>query len=139
TLAAEQAANSGGRAKSCVLVYLLGGPPHQDMFDLKPDAPAEVRGPFQPIKTNVPGIEICEHLPRLATMADKYALIRSVSHDNHNHSPMFYYTLTVRPVEIPARDNDVRPPQREDFPHIGAVLSKFKSSPGGLPGFISSP
>src|SRR5262245_33912410 len=63
---------SVGRARSCILVYLLGGPPHLDMFDLKPQAAAEVRGPFQPIATNIPGIEICEHLPRLSQMADKY-------------------------------------------------------------------
>ena len=60
---------SSGRAKSCILVYLLGGPPHLDMFDLKPLAPAEIRGPFKPIATNVPGIEICEHFPLLSRMA----------------------------------------------------------------------
>src|SRR5688572_29019022 len=60
-----------GRAKSCILVYLLGGPPHQDMWDLKPDAPAEVRGPFQPIATSVPGVRICEHLPQLSRQADR--------------------------------------------------------------------
>src|SRR5438874_1311290 len=65
------------REKSCILIYLLGGPPHQDMFDLKPRAPAEIRGPFQPIATNVPGLEICEHLPRLARMANRYVLVRS--------------------------------------------------------------
>ena len=59
-----EAKPAGG--KSCILVYLLGGPPHLDTFDLKPDAPAEIRGPFQPIATSVPGVQICEHLPRLA-------------------------------------------------------------------------
>src|SRR5436305_5178484 len=58
-----------GRARSCILVYLLGGPPHLDMWDLKPSAPAEIRGPFRPIATSVPGLQICEHLPRLAQMA----------------------------------------------------------------------
>src|SRR5947199_222528 len=56
-----------GKARSCILVYLLGGPPHLDMWDLKPEAPAEIRGPFRPIATNVPGLAVCEHLPRLAT------------------------------------------------------------------------
>src|SRR5262245_18714627 len=73
---------SAGRARSCILVYLLGGPPHLDMFDLKPQAPAEVRGPLQPIATNIPRIELCEHLPRLSQIADKYALVRSVSYPN---------------------------------------------------------
>src|SRR5437763_1451497 len=57
-------------ARSCIFIYLLGGPPHLDMWDLKPDAPAEVRGPFRPIAANVPGLRICEHLPHLARMAD---------------------------------------------------------------------
>src|SRR3954453_13867414 len=72
-------------ARSCILVYLLGGPPQLDTFDLKPDAPAEVRGPFRPIKTSVPGVRICEHLPRLARLARQYALVRTVSINNHNH------------------------------------------------------
>src|SRR5438034_1126963 len=64
--------------KSVIMIYLPGGPPHQDMFDLKPDAPSEVRGEFKPIKTNVPGIEICEHMPRLAGMMDRLVPIRTV-------------------------------------------------------------
>ncbi len=128
-----------GRAQSCILVYLLGGPPHLDMWDLKPDAPAEIRGPFRPIPTTVPGLRVCEHLPRLAALARSYALVRSVSHNNHNHTPMIYYTLTGRPVERPAEDNDVRPPQRGDFPHIGAVLARFRPTPPGLPGYVAIP
>src|SRR6516164_705500 len=128
-----------GRAKSCILVYLLGGPPHLDTFDLKPDAPAEIRGPFRPIATNVPGIEICEHLPRLSQMADKYALLRSVSYPNSNHTPMIYYTLTGRQTERPEEDNDVRPPQRSDFPHVGAVIAKLRDGGGTLPAFVAVP
>jgi hypothetical protein len=131
--------SSGGAAKSCILVYLLGGPPHIDMFDLKPDAPAEYRGPFRPIATNVPGTQVCEHLPRLAGMADKFALLRSVSHRNSNHTPMIYYTLTGRHTDQPDRDNDIRPPQRTDFPHSGAVVSRFRQSPDGLPGYVALP
>jgi hypothetical protein len=136
---AGSTASGSGRAKSCVLVYLLGGPPHQDMFDLKPDAPAEVRGPFLPIPTNVAGTQICEHLPHLAGMADRYALVRSVSHNNHNHTPMIYYTLTGRDTEFPAQDNDIRPPQRSDFPHTGCVVAKFKQAGASLPPFIALP
>jgi hypothetical protein len=126
-------------ARSCILVYLLGGPPHLDTFDLEPDAAAEVAGPFKPIPTNIPGIQVCEHLPRLARLAHRYALVRSVSHNNHNHTPMIYYTLTGRPVERPAEDNDVRPPQRTDFPHVGAVLASLRQSPRGLPGYVAVP
>jgi len=133
------AANAPSRAKSCILVYLLGGPPHQDMWDLKPEAPNEIRGPFQPISTSLPGVQICEHLPRLASIAHKYTLVRSVSHPNSNHTPMIYYTLTGRDVERPNQDNDVRPPQREDFPHMGAIISRFLTSASGLPGYIAMP
>jgi hypothetical protein len=126
-------------AKSCILLHLLGGPPHLDMWDLKPGAPAEIRGPFRPIPTALPGLQICEHLPRLAGLARRYALVRSVSHHNHNHTPMIYYSLTGREVEQPGQDNDVRPPQRSDFPHVGAVLARFRPSPRGLPGYVAIP
>src|SRR5438552_3521127 len=73
-----QPAVRSARARSCILLYLLGGPPHIDMWDLKPGALAEIRGPFGPISTRVPGIQICEHLPRLAQLTDRFALLRSV-------------------------------------------------------------
>lgn len=125
--------------KSCILVYLLGGPPHLDMFDLKPEAPAEIRGPFRPIATSLPGVSICEHLPRLASIAHKLAIVRSVSHRNSNHTPMIYYTLTGRETSNPAVDNDVRPPLPTDFPHVGAIVSKFRGSGSELPAFVALP
>lgn len=130
---------STSHSKSCILVYLLGGPPHLDTFDLKPDAPAEIRGPFQPISTNIPGLQICEHLPLLAGMAQRYALVRSVSRPNSNHTPMIYYTLTGRDTQLPAQDNDTRPPQREDFPHIGGVISHLRPTASALPGYVAIP
>jgi hypothetical protein len=138
-LAAPGAGGTFGRAKSCILVYLLGGPPQLDMWDLKPAAPAEVRGPFRPIPTNLPGLEVCELLPRLAQQADRYALLRSVSHHNSNHTPSIYYTLTGRPVDQPQFDNDVRPPQPTDVPHLGSVVAKLKPRTNSLPGFIAIP
>src|SRR4051812_2437086 len=77
-LRAEAQAGLGRSHKSVIMIFLSGGPPHQDMVDLKPDAPAEVRGEFKPIATNVTGIRICEHLPRLARMTDRLAIIRSL-------------------------------------------------------------
>lgn len=133
------AKSSSAHARSCVLVYLLGGPSHLDMFDLKPAAPSEIRGPFQPIATSMPGLQICEHLPRLAAMAHKLALVRSVSHPNSNHTPMIYYTLTGRHTAAKEQDNDVRPPQRSDFPHVGSVLAKFCSGLPSLPGYVAIP
>ncbi len=129
---------SAGRAKSCILVYLLGGPPQLDTFDLKPEAPAEIRGPFRPIATRVAGLQICEHLPQLAGIADRFALVRSVSHPNSNHTPMIYYTLTGRHTDRPQQDNDIRPPQPDDFPHLGAVVAKFKPA-SSLPGYVALP
>jgi hypothetical protein len=126
-------------ARSCIVVYLLGGPPHLDMWDLKPSAPTEIRGPFRPIATSLPGLHVCEHLPRLARVAHRYALVRSVSHNNHNHTPMIYYTLTGRQVEQPQQDNDVRPPLRTDAPHLGALLAHLLPPPRGLPGYVAIP
>jgi hypothetical protein len=85
-LAAEAQAGTRSSHKAVIMVFLCGGPPHQDMFDLKPDAPADLRGEFKPIKTNVSGIEICELMPRLAKMADKYSLIRSLVGAREEHS-----------------------------------------------------
>src|SRR4029453_1864607 len=93
------------KARTCILVYLLGGPPHLDTFDLKPDAPAEIRGEFNPIATSVPGLQICELLPKLASLASEYALIRSVTQRNSNHTPIIYYTLTGRHTARPDQDN----------------------------------
>ncbi len=75
----------------------------------------------------------------MARLAHRYALVRSVSHNNHNHTPMIYYTLTGREVELPSLDNDVRPPQRTDFPHLGAVVARCKGAPHGLPGYVAIP
>src|SRR5881392_3670721 len=77
-LRAEAQAGVTGSHKAVIMIFLSGGPPHQDMVDLKHDAPAEIRGEFDPIRTNVPGLDVCEHLPRLARMMDKFAVIRSL-------------------------------------------------------------
>src|SRR5580704_14115486 len=69
------------KAKSVVVLYLSGGPSQLDSFDLKPDAPEEIRGTFRPIDTVVPGIQLAEHMPRMARLADKYAIVRSVTHE----------------------------------------------------------
>ena len=74
------------RHKSVIMVYLSGGMPHQDTFDLKPEAPAEVRGEFKPIATTVPGIEYCELLPKLASVADRCAIVRSIVGQRDEHS-----------------------------------------------------
>ena len=127
------------RAKNCILIYLLGGPPHLDMWDMKPHAPSEIRGPFQPIATTVPGIEICEHLPRLAGQMDKLALLRSLSYPNNDHPFMIYHTLTGRVSPVPLGANTVLPPTRQDDPHMGSVVARFKHAAGEVPGYVALP
>src|SRR5216684_2421235 len=83
-----------GRAKSCILVFLFGAPAHQDIWDLKPDAPREVRGEFRPIASNAPGILLGEHIPRIARQAHHLAIVRSVSHPDDTHTVAMHYMLT---------------------------------------------
>jgi hypothetical protein len=118
-------AGSGGRgaAKGVIMVLLPGGPTHLDTFDLKPDAPAEIRGEFRPIATNVPGIDLCEHMPRLARMADKFTLIRSLVgfRDDHNT-----HWCSTGWESHPAMDSSPAVPgfPPGDWPSLGAVLSR---------------
>ena len=123
-------ANSFGKAKSCILLFMWGGPAHQDTWDLKPNAPAEIRGQFKPIATKVPGIQICEHLPLLADRTDKLAIIRSMTHTDVDHLTSTHYLLTG---QAPPKAPDLR----GDWPHIGAVLSRLGRGRDPLPPFVS--
>jgi len=118
------------KAKSCILLFMWGGPGHQDTWDLKPDAPAEIRGEFKPISTNVSGVQICEHFPQLAKRADKLAIIRSMTHSDVNHLTATHYLLTGQP---PPPVDDLR----KDWPHIGSVLFRLGRGNGPLPPFVS--
>src|SRR5689334_4508886 len=91
---AKADASSKASAKACILVYLWGGPPQQDTFDLKPDAPDGIRSQFQPINTVVPGIQICDQLPQIAKHTDKLAIIRAYTHPSNTHEVGVYHTLT---------------------------------------------
>ncbi|MGD9723181.1 MAG: DUF1501 domain-containing protein [Pirellulales bacterium] len=128
-----------GRAKRCILVYLLGGPPQIDMWDLKPAAPAEIRGPFRPISSPVAGMQFCEHLPRLAAQAANLAILRSVTFPNNDHPAMIYHTLTGRESRVPLGANTVLPPSRSDDPHMGAVVARYKHRVSGVPGYVAIP
>jgi hypothetical protein len=128
--------SSFGQARSCIVIFLFGGPSQLDTFDLKPAAPAEFRGEFAPIATNVPSIQICEHLPQLARQADKYCLIRSMNHPHPRHGWGLYYMLTGRRHNRPDLD---APPTPDDFPGLGALVSKLGSSRRGLPPAVTLP
>jgi hypothetical protein len=133
--AAQEAAQASGlnqppgRAKAVILLFMWGGPAQQETWDLKPDAPAEIRGEFRPIVTNVPGIEICEHFPLLAQRCDKLAIIRSMTHNNVDHTTATHYLLTGQPPPV---SNDLR----DDWPSMGAVLGKLGRGRDPLPPFV---
>src|SRR5437588_7184298 len=118
------------RAKHLICVWLGGGPPHTDMFDMKPNAAAEYRGEFKPIQTNVPGIDICELMPGLARHADKYTIIRSVTTMNRpgDHARAPFYWLTGNPR---------LPSGTEEYPMYGSAVSKFRPGPADLPTFAT--
>jgi hypothetical protein len=123
----EAAAGVASSNKALINIFLGGGPSHTDMFDLKPDAPSEFRGEFSPIKTNVSGIEICELMPRLAKMADKYSLIRSIVGTYGDHSS--YHTQSGWSKE------DLK--QVGGRPALGSVVSKVQNGKGEAPAFVS--
>src|SRR5262245_1091724 len=129
-LAQENGQQPRRRAKSCILLFMWGGPAHQDTWDLKPEAPPEVRGEFSPISTNVPGIQICEHFPQLARRTDKLCLVRSMTHNNADHTPSTHFLLTGQP---PPASKD----RRAQWPHMGAVLSRLGRSAKARPPFVS--
>ncbi|TVP96116.1 MAG: DUF1501 domain-containing protein [Planctomycetaceae bacterium] len=117
-LRAEASKGQGRTNKSVIMVYLPGGPPHQDMYDLKLDAPSEIRGEFRPISTKVPGMQICEHLPRLAGLADRLAVIRSIVGAKDRHESFQCMT---------GRLNERNPPG--GWPEFGSVISKLQGTP----------
>jgi hypothetical protein len=115
-----------GKARACILIFNYGGPSHLDIWDLKPDAPKEIRGDFKPMSTSVPGVSITEHLPRLAALADRYALVRSVNHRDNDHAIGTYLALTG--YSHPKHDIlGIEPPAApQDMPSIGSVVSKLR-------------
>jgi len=127
--AIKSAESTFGRAKACILLFMWGGPAHQDTWDLKPDAPVEVRGEFKPIATRVPGIQICEHFPQLAQRTDRLAIIRSLTHTDVNHTTATSYLLTGQP---PAQGAELR----NDWPHMGGVLARLGRGREPLPPFV---
>ena len=124
-------------AKACIFLFMWGGPSQLDTFDLKPNAPAEVRGLFKPISTQVPGIQICEHFTRLAKHTDKIAIIRSLTHDDPAHLSSGHATVTGQLA--PVLKSDATPPSDKDSPHIGALVSRVRPSSAGLPSFVTLP
>jgi hypothetical protein len=134
--AAEERPAIRARAKSVIFLYQFGGPSHVDMFDMKPNAPEKIRGPLKPAATKVPGLVICENLPRVAQVMDKVTLVRSVHHGMKNHNSASYYALTGHAPPL----DDIRLRDSLDlFPAYGSVVDRLAPVANGMPTFVAYP
>ena len=123
-------------AKSCVFIFLFGGPSQLDLWDMKPSAPREIRGDFQPIHTSAPGIEISEHLPLLAGAMHHVCLVRSMHHRMPVHGPACSEIYSGRPYPLPPITDQAR---REDWPSLSALVTRFGTLRNGLPSAVVLP
>jgi hypothetical protein len=121
---------------NCIFLFILGGMPHQDMWDLKPDAPAEIRGDFEPIKTAVPGMHISDVLPGTARVTDKLAILRSLTHGDSDHGRGFHMMMTGR--KAGAGDFNTGPKNNNQHPCLGSMVARLGKT-GALPPYISVP
>ncbi len=136
-LAGRAQANPTQRTpKSVIVVFLTGAPSHLDTFDMKPDAPAEIRGDFRPTATSVPGLYVCENLPRLGARADKYAIVRTLSHRENNHLVATHHLLTGH--QQPGAFFD-KIASRDDWPSYASAVDYFRPRSDGLPTGVNVP
>jgi hypothetical protein len=132
------AIGSFGQAKACIVLFLGGGPPQMETWDMKPEAPAEVRGPFKPIATNVPGIQVCELMPRTSRLLDKICVLRALSTMDNAHSSSGYWMLTGTP-HAPMNVENARPGAPNNSPSTAALIQRLRASRNGLPSSIVVP
>jgi hypothetical protein len=133
-----EALNRGAkaRAKSVIFLFQFGGPSHLEMFDMKPNAPEQIRGPHRPISSNLPGLQVNEHLPRVAKVMDKVTIIRSMYHTMKNHNSAAYYALTGH---APPSDDQRLRDSLSLFPAYGSVVDKLSPVQGDMPTFVAYP
>ncbi len=142
-LAAEATASAKPpRAKSVIFLFLFGGPSQLETFDLKPDAPSTIRGPFRPISSRTPELKICEHMPRLAAISDKYCVVRTMTHPYNDHSSAGHYIQTGRPWSVPIGGGFNA--TEKDWPTYGSVADYLDARdtthpPRDMPGFVYLP
>jgi hypothetical protein len=129
---------SGGKAKSCILLFLLGGPPQHSTWDPKPDSPEDVRGEIGPIATKLPGVQFGELMPELAARADKLCVLRAVSTGDNAHSSSGYYMMTGRP-HVPMNRENANPGAPNNWPNVGSVVNSLAPPRGELPGAVRLP
>ncbi len=135
----EARANQPARAASadsCIFIFLWGGPPQQDMWDMKPDAPEGIRSQFQPINSVVPGIQVCDQMPLFARHTDKVAVVRSLSHRDNNHEPSVYHMMTGH--KDPTLVSPRNPRKRNHPPNFASAISYF-SPPSAVPPNVTTP
>ncbi len=124
------------RARSVIFLHQWGGPSHHDTFDMKPAAPAEVRGEYKPVASSVPGLRVCEHLPNCARVMDKVTLVRTLRHTMKNHNSAGYYSLTGY---APPTDDQRLRDSRDLFPAYGSVVDRLSPAKKGIPTFVAFP
>jgi uncharacterized protein (DUF1501 family) len=134
--AADRTKNVKARAKAVILLHQYGGPSHHDTVDMKPNAPDAIRGELQPIPTTAPGIQVCDQLPGVARVADKFALIRSLHHEMKNHNSAGYYSLTGY---APPTDDQRLRDTLDLFPAYGSIVDKLAPARAGMPTFVAYP
>jgi hypothetical protein len=128
---------SRARARAVIFLHQYGGPSHLDTFDMKPNAPDAIRGEFQPIVSNVPGISVCERLPSMARVMDRVIVVRSLQHTMKNHNSAGYYSLTGH---APPTDDQRLRDTRDLFPAYGSVVDRLAPAPvAGVPTFVAYP
>jgi hypothetical protein len=134
--AMESSGKRKARAHAVIFLHQWGGPSHHDTFDMKPNAPAEIRGEFKPITSNVPGMSVCERLPRMAHVMDKVTLIKSLRHEMKNHNSAGYYSLTGY---APPTDDQRLRDSTDLCPAYGSVVDRLAPSRPGVPTFVAYP
>jgi hypothetical protein len=131
-----QARQQSTSARSCILFLLHGGPSQLDIWDMKPDAPAEIRGEFKPSVTSAPGVRFTERLPLLAKQAHRFSIVRSMTHSAINHNAATYFATTGNP---PPREQIAFTPTENDFPHLGAQFTFARPGKSNVPSAVSLP
>ncbi len=126
-----------GRARSCILIFQWGGPSQLDTWDPKPDAPADIRGEFGSIATSLPGVRVSEHFPQLSAQVHRLAIVRSMSHDDPAHLSTAHRVLTGHLAPTPF--SDAAGPSPQDWPHLGALVTRCRPSEGALPSAVNLP
>lgn len=135
---AADSRRSFGRAKACIVLWMAGGPPQHETWDPKPDAPAEIRGPFRPIPTRLPSVQVCEHMPRIAGVTDKLGILRGFYTNNPGHAGSTYELLTG--MDHPGgKGNENIKASRTDWPTLGAMVKRLRPAAPGLPTSIVLP